>query len=147
MERTERPPQFQSVHYSFPQRFCHDPLWNSSVTWNTPDPDFTHCFQQTVLIWIPCVFLWLMLPWQAYILLSSHFNTRQWTLLSTAKIVRRLLTRQGVGGKRPLPTALPRFFFRSVDSALNLFLLFSGNTTSAENLSGLGDRPSTWLHP
>lgn len=29
------------------------------MTWYTNDPDFTPCFQQTVLIWLPCAFLWL----------------------------------------------------------------------------------------
>lgn len=32
---------------------------NSNVTWNTDDPEFTKCFQRTVLIWVPCAFLWL----------------------------------------------------------------------------------------
>uniref|UniRef100_A0A8D2LSN2 Multidrug resistance-associated protein 1 n=1 Tax=Varanus komodoensis TaxID=61221 RepID=A0A8D2LSN2_VARKO len=34
--------------------------WN--VTWYTQRPDFTTCFQNTVLIWIPCVFLWACFP-------------------------------------------------------------------------------------
>ncbi|NXQ50905.1 MRP1 protein, partial [Catharus fuscescens] len=34
--------------------------WN--LTWHTEDPDFTPCFQNTVLLWIPCVYLWLCFP-------------------------------------------------------------------------------------
>ncbi|NXI19483.1 MRP1 protein, partial [Irena cyanogastra] len=34
--------------------------WN--LTWHTEDPDFTLCFQNTVLVWIPCVYLWLCFP-------------------------------------------------------------------------------------
>ncbi|NXC90811.1 MRP1 protein, partial [Cercotrichas coryphoeus] len=34
--------------------------WN--LTWHTEDPDFTPCFQNTVLVWIPCVYLWLCFP-------------------------------------------------------------------------------------
>lgn len=34
--------------------------WN--LTWHTEDPDFTLCFQSTVLVWIPCIYLWLCFP-------------------------------------------------------------------------------------
>ncbi|NXN86769.1 MRP1 protein, partial [Bombycilla garrulus] len=34
--------------------------WN--LTWYTEDPDFTPCFQNTVLVWIPCIYLWLCFP-------------------------------------------------------------------------------------
>ena len=33
------------------------PTQDSSLTINTPNPDFTSCFQQTVLLWTPCVFV------------------------------------------------------------------------------------------
>lgn len=32
---------------------------NLNVTWHTEEPDFTECFQRTVLVWLPCAFLWL----------------------------------------------------------------------------------------
>uniref|UniRef100_A0A4W3IKJ1 Multidrug resistance-associated protein 1 n=1 Tax=Callorhinchus milii TaxID=7868 RepID=A0A4W3IKJ1_CALMI len=35
---------------------------DSNLTWHTQDPDFTICFKKTVLIWIPCIFLWLCFP-------------------------------------------------------------------------------------
>ncbi|NWI49193.1 MRP1 protein, partial [Calyptomena viridis] len=34
--------------------------WN--LTWHTEDPDFTQCFQNTVLVWIPCIYLWVCFP-------------------------------------------------------------------------------------
>uniref|UniRef100_A0A6Q2XRI0 ABC-type glutathione-S-conjugate transporter n=1 Tax=Esox lucius TaxID=8010 RepID=A0A6Q2XRI0_ESOLU len=34
--------------------------WN--VTWYTPHPDLTQCFQHTVLVWFPCIFLWFCSP-------------------------------------------------------------------------------------
>ncbi|NWS18057.1 MRP1 protein, partial [Pachyramphus minor] len=34
--------------------------WN--LTWHTEDPDFTPCFQNTVLVWIPCIYLWICFP-------------------------------------------------------------------------------------
>lgn len=48
----------------------HIPLWISytlfaqdiNVTWNTATPDFTPCFQRTVLSWTPIAFLVLFSP-------------------------------------------------------------------------------------
>uniref|UniRef100_A0A8C9W2Y9 Multidrug resistance-associated protein 1 n=1 Tax=Scleropages formosus TaxID=113540 RepID=A0A8C9W2Y9_SCLFO len=43
--------------------------WN--LTWHTLNPDFTRCFQNTVLIWVPCVYLWLCMPFY-YWYLKNH---------------------------------------------------------------------------
>nr|XP_056722202.1 multidrug resistance-associated protein 1-like [Euleptes europaea] len=37
-------------------------LWDLNVTWRTENPDFTQCFQSTVLVWIPCLYLWACVP-------------------------------------------------------------------------------------
>ncbi|XP_056144596.1 multidrug resistance-associated protein 1-like [Lampris incognitus] len=39
-----------------------DPLWDWNLTWYTPHPDLTQCFQHTVLVWLPCIYLWLCAP-------------------------------------------------------------------------------------
>uniref|UniRef100_W5MJY3 ABC-type glutathione-S-conjugate transporter n=1 Tax=Lepisosteus oculatus TaxID=7918 RepID=W5MJY3_LEPOC len=39
-----------------------DPLWDWNRTWYTPNPDLTQCFQNTVLVWVPCVYLWVCAP-------------------------------------------------------------------------------------
>ncbi|XP_026871527.2 multidrug resistance-associated protein 1-like [Electrophorus electricus] len=39
-----------------------DPLWDWNLTWYTPHPDLTQCFQHTVLVWLPCLYLWLGAP-------------------------------------------------------------------------------------
>lgn len=45
--------------------------WNR--TWYTPNPDFTPCFQNTVLVWLPCLYLWTCAP--IYLIyLRSHSN-------------------------------------------------------------------------
>ncbi|NXP68542.1 MRP1 protein, partial [Chloropsis cyanopogon] len=44
--------------------------WN--LTWHTEDPDFTLCFQNTVLVWIPCIYLWLCFP--VYSLYLRHHD-------------------------------------------------------------------------
>ncbi|XP_075686275.1 multidrug resistance-associated protein 1-like isoform X2 [Rhinoderma darwinii] len=37
-------------------------FWDANITWYTENPDFTKCFQNTVLVWIPCIYLWLCFP-------------------------------------------------------------------------------------
>uniref|UniRef100_A0A9L0TIK6 Multidrug resistance-associated protein 1 n=1 Tax=Equus caballus TaxID=9796 RepID=A0A9L0TIK6_HORSE len=48
-----------------------DPLWEWNVTWNTSNPDFTKCFQNTVLVWVPCAYLWVCFPFY-FLHLSRH---------------------------------------------------------------------------
>uniref|UniRef100_A0A668AGB7 Multidrug resistance-associated protein 1 n=1 Tax=Myripristis murdjan TaxID=586833 RepID=A0A668AGB7_9TELE len=43
--------------------------WNR--TWYTANPDLTQCFQNTVLVWLPCLYLWLCAPIY-FIYLRSH---------------------------------------------------------------------------
>ncbi|XP_044159893.1 multidrug resistance-associated protein 1-like isoform X2 [Bufo gargarizans] len=45
-------------------------FWDVNVTWYTDNPDFTKCFQNTVLVWIPCIYLWLCFPF--YFLYLRH---------------------------------------------------------------------------
>ncbi|KAK1162808.1 multidrug resistance-associated protein 1-like isoform X3 [Acipenser oxyrinchus oxyrinchus] len=48
-----------------------DPLWDWNRTWYTPNPDLTQCFQNTVLVWVPCIYLWVCAPFY-YLYLHSH---------------------------------------------------------------------------
>ncbi|GFO42105.1 multidrug resistance-associated protein 1 [Plakobranchus ocellatus] len=54
---------------------------NSSLTWDASWPQLTDCFQSTVLIYVPCGFLWLATPIYAVYLAglpsvtSRHFST------------------------------------------------------------------------
>ncbi|KAF6719853.1 Multidrug resistance-associated protein 1 [Oryzias melastigma] len=47
-------------------RFCSpnssEPFWDWSRSWNTSNPDLTPCFQNTVLVWVPCFYLWICAP-------------------------------------------------------------------------------------
>ncbi|XP_074237714.1 multidrug resistance-associated protein 1 isoform X3 [Saimiri boliviensis] len=43
--------------------------WN--LTWYTSNPDFTKCFQNTVLVWVPCFYLWACFPFY-FLYLSRH---------------------------------------------------------------------------
>ncbi|XP_056443063.1 multidrug resistance-associated protein 1-like isoform X1 [Gadus chalcogrammus] len=64
-----------------------DPLWDWNRTWYTASPDLTHCFQNTVLVWVPCVYLWLLAPFYC-LHLYCHGNGRiRISCLCTAKMV------------------------------------------------------------
>ncbi|XP_077843252.1 multidrug resistance-associated protein 1 isoform X1 [Macaca mulatta] len=62
-----------------------DPLWDWNVTWYTSNPDFTKCFQNTVLVWVPCFYLWACFPFY-FLYLSRHDRGYiQMTLLNKTK--------------------------------------------------------------
>ncbi|XP_051062713.1 multidrug resistance-associated protein 1 isoform X2 [Phodopus roborovskii] len=64
-----------------------DPLWDWNVTWHTSSPDFTKCFQNTVLTWVPCLYLWSCFPLY-FLYLSRHDRGYiQMTHLNKAKTV------------------------------------------------------------
>ena len=46
--------------------FCPDPLWDSDFTLYTDQLDFTSCFHETVLFYVPCGILWLLAPLQIF---------------------------------------------------------------------------------
>ncbi|XP_039980041.1 multidrug resistance-associated protein 1 isoform X3 [Xiphias gladius] len=56
-------------------KFCSldnsDPFWDWNTTWYTANPDLTQCFQNTVLVWLPCLYLWMCAPFYL-IYLRSH---------------------------------------------------------------------------
>ncbi|XP_075420665.1 multidrug resistance-associated protein 1 isoform X1 [Tenrec ecaudatus] len=48
-----------------------DPFWDWNLTWHTSNPDFTKCFQNTALSWVPCLYLWACFPCY-FLYLSRH---------------------------------------------------------------------------
>ncbi|XP_067333226.1 multidrug resistance-associated protein 1 isoform X2 [Channa argus] len=76
-------------------KFCSvdnsDPFWDWNRTWNTPSPDFTQCFQNTVLVWIPCFYLWLCAPIYLIYLHSHNRGYICMSLLNKAKTAVGLL--------------------------------------------------------
>ena len=38
--------------------FCNGLFWDSNLTWYTNEPDLTECFRDTILVGVPCAFLW-----------------------------------------------------------------------------------------
>ncbi|CAB3223722.1 unnamed protein product [Arctia plantaginis] len=67
--------------------FCGSTFWNSSLTWHTENPELTPCFQKTVLVWIPCFYLWVAAFLDVYYILNSKEKNIPWNILNTSKLV------------------------------------------------------------
>ena len=61
---------------------------NLNLTWYTEAPRFTQCFQNTVLVWVPCTFLWIVMPFYVFYLSRVTDTPTPVTKLNTAKTVR-----------------------------------------------------------
>ncbi|KAM9537342.1 ATP-binding cassette sub-family C member 3 [Guaruba guarouba] len=59
--------------------FCGSRFWDSNLSVHTDTPDLTPCFQNTILAWIPSIYLWSALPF--YLLYLKH-NKRGYIVLS-----------------------------------------------------------------
>ncbi|XP_042224815.1 multidrug resistance-associated protein 1-like isoform X3 [Homarus americanus] len=71
--------------------FCNSTFWDANITWNTENPDFTLCFEQTVLVWVPCGFLWLFAPLEVHYLRHSVDRLVPWSWVNVSKLVISLL--------------------------------------------------------
>ncbi|KAK8748976.1 hypothetical protein OTU49_015623, partial [Cherax quadricarinatus] len=67
--------------------FCGSHLWDTNLTWNAETPELTRCFERTVLVWVPCGFLWLFAPLQTHYILCSVNKLVPWTWLNISKLV------------------------------------------------------------
>ncbi|GAB1859186.1 Multidrug resistance-associated protein 1 isoform X7 [Camponotus japonicus] len=67
--------------------FCGSKFWDANLTWYTDDPDLTECFQKTILIWVPCIFLWVFSVMEAYYLINSKRRNVPYTWLFISKQV------------------------------------------------------------
>ncbi|XP_026918631.1 ATP-binding cassette sub-family C member 2 isoform X7 [Acinonyx jubatus] len=68
------------------EKFCNSTFWNSSFL-DSPEADLPLCFEQTVLVWIPLGFLWLLAPWQLLHVYRTKINRSSITKLYLAKQV------------------------------------------------------------
>ncbi|XP_033248602.1 multidrug resistance-associated protein 1 isoform X7 [Drosophila miranda] len=68
-------------------RFCGSTFWNSTETWYTNNPDFTPCFEQTALVWMPCAFYWAFVVFDFYYLKASLDRNIPWNKLSVSKML------------------------------------------------------------
>ncbi|XP_011343424.1 multidrug resistance-associated protein 1 isoform X3 [Ooceraea biroi] len=68
-------------------QFCGTKFWDDNITWHTNNPDLTECFQKTILVWVPCIFLWVFSTMEAYYLLNSKRRNVPHTWLFISKQV------------------------------------------------------------
>lgn len=54
-------------------------FWDSNLTLYTDSPDLTPCFQYTVIAWIPCIYLWAILP---FYIIYLKYNKKGYIVLS-----------------------------------------------------------------
>uniref|UniRef100_A0A8C4HZS1 ABC-type glutathione-S-conjugate transporter n=1 Tax=Dicentrarchus labrax TaxID=13489 RepID=A0A8C4HZS1_DICLA len=67
---------------------CFCPCYDWNRTWYTANPDLTQCFQNTVLVWVPCIYLWLLAPFYCLHLYCHDRGRIRMSCLCTAKMVR-----------------------------------------------------------
>ncbi|XP_050087820.1 multidrug resistance-associated protein 1 isoform X5 [Anopheles aquasalis] len=66
--------------------FCGSKFWDLNRTWYTDDPDLTPCFQQTVLVWAPCAFLWVFSMLELYYMRRSPNKDIPWSFVNLSKL-------------------------------------------------------------
>ncbi|KAL1787419.1 canalicular multispecific organic anion transporter 1 [Sigmodon hispidus] len=68
------------------EEFCNSTFWDFSLL-DRPEADLTLCFEQTVLVWIPLGFLWLLAPWQLFSVYRARTKRSSITKFYLAKQV------------------------------------------------------------
>ncbi|XP_065205458.1 multidrug resistance-associated protein 1-like [Planococcus citri] len=67
--------------------FCGSSFWDSRTVWDTDDPDLTLCFEKTILVWVPCTFLWILSPLEIYHICRSKTSDIPFSLYNIAKLI------------------------------------------------------------
>lgn len=65
-----------------------------NLTWYTRNgqtPDFTRCFELTVLAWIPCAFLWIFGAISLYGIWTTHSKYIPWNALNVTKCISSII--------------------------------------------------------
>ncbi|XP_053424694.1 ATP-binding cassette sub-family C member 3 isoform X3 [Nycticebus coucang] len=66
-------------------------FWDSNLSVHTDNPDLTTCFQNSLLAWIPCIYLWVALPCYLFYLRHHHSGYIILSHLSRLKTVLGIL--------------------------------------------------------
>ena len=75
------------VIFATPYCDSADPLWNTTFSWYSDQPDLTPCFQMTFLATVPCAFLLLATPFHSLRLRKSKRGCIERSSLHNAKII------------------------------------------------------------
>ncbi|XP_020852474.1 ATP-binding cassette sub-family C member 2 isoform X1 [Phascolarctos cinereus] len=95
------------------EEFCNSTFWNDSFL-DRQDADLPLCFEQTVLVWIPLIFLWLLAPWHLFNTYKSRIKKSSLTklyltkqalvvLLLITSVIELVFTIAGGWGETPAP--------------------------------------------
>jgi ATP-binding cassette subfamily C (CFTR/MRP) protein 1 len=69
------------------ESFCDSPFWDTNITWNSGILEFTNCFQNTILVWFPCVFIWIFSAFDFHYIKTSKYKDIPWNWFNITKIV------------------------------------------------------------
>lgn len=61
-------------------------MQDSNKTWHTEDPFFTSCFELTILVWVPCVLLFVFAPLDIYYIKSSKYANIPWGFVNITRL-------------------------------------------------------------
>ena len=67
--------------------FCRSEFWNTNLTWNTEAPQFTQCFQSTVLVYLPLGVLVLGAGLDLATWAQSRVRSVPWAAANITKLV------------------------------------------------------------
>ncbi|KAK9886053.1 hypothetical protein WA026_014836 [Henosepilachna vigintioctopunctata] len=73
------------MNFKWLDNFCNSTFWNTTLTWNTSYPELTSCFERTVLVWIPCIYLWMFSGVEIYYYIHSRKRKIYLNWLNTTK--------------------------------------------------------------
>lgn len=62
-------------------------MQDSDKTWNTYDPRFTECFELTILVWFPCLLLFVFAPLDIYYIKKSKYANIPWGFTNIVRLV------------------------------------------------------------
>ena len=65
------------------------------MIYNT-DPDFTLCFQNTLIKWIPCFILWMIAPFWIFALCNKKSSPLKYSILTFIKFVKYFTDFEGL---------------------------------------------------
>ena len=77
--------QLRSAAAAAMEAFCGSRFWDANLSIHTDSPDLTPCFQNTILAWIPSIYLWTALPFYLLYLKRSKRGYIVLTMLSRFK--------------------------------------------------------------
>ncbi|XP_069173762.1 ATP-binding cassette sub-family C member 3 isoform X2 [Procambarus clarkii] len=66
---------------------CNGPLWNVSAAWESRVPEFGSCVERTVLVWTPCLLLWVSTILYLPFLKRRPLDPLPWTALIYTKLM------------------------------------------------------------